>query len=151
MKKCWTLLLLCSFTTWAQKLTPSQEPVFSERSVLIEETIFGSVAGGVGGLLGFYITKGFADLFGKKYNPGTTYWNGFNYELNTPGFYGGVAGITLGSTIGVYVTGQSEEENGSFWATLGGAGAGLALALPLAEIIGTGADRSFWAYIPVVT
>jgi len=80
------------------------KPPLSVRRI-VGEILAGGVGGVVVGVASFYATFAL-DLPGGKCNPAVVYVAGI--------------GLTLGSSIGVYVVGNIGNETGSFLATLGG-------------------------------
>jgi len=125
--------------------------VFNDKSLHLREYGFGVLGGVVTGALGFYIGSGLESAIqGKNAKNGTLEFTGIRYDHFHGAFYGGGAGLWLGSALTAYFVGAIDEEDGStFWTLFGGA-ASTAAAMGLASALGVN-DRIDWpAFLPLV-
>jgi hypothetical protein len=131
--------------------TPSLR-VFNDQTLALKEYGFGALGGVVSGALCFYIGSGLESAFmGSRAKNGTLEFTGIRYDHFHGAFYGGAAGLWLGSALTAYFVGAVDEEDGSTLWTLVGGATTTALAMGVASALGAN-DRIDWpALIPLAT
>lgn len=131
---------------------PSSRALFQDYSLVSQQYLFGVAAQAVAGALGFFIGSGLETaLVGEEEaHQGTLSFTGIRYDNFYGAFWGGTIGGFLGSSMAVYFTGQSNEEDGGyFWTLVGTALAGSG-ALYLADLMGVEEEVDWKPFIPLL-
>lgn len=113
-----------------------------------------SIAGqAVAGALGFYVGSGIetAIMGEEDARHGWLSFTAIRYDNFSGAFWGGVTAGLLGSAFTSYFVGQIDEEDGSIFWTLVGAGAAGAGALYIASALGANDHQDWPAFIPLLT
>ncbi len=139
--------------------TVAQEPVrqpqdfriFRDPPLLGREYGFGMAGSVVAGALGFYIGSGIESaIYSSKARKGTLTFTGIRYDNYFGAFWGGSAGILLGSALTTYFVGQTDEEDGGFWPTILGTAVTTSGALALASWMGVKDEIGIAPFIPLL-
>jgi hypothetical protein len=113
---------------------------------------FGILGSVVAGTLCFYIGSGIetAIVGERRAHKGTLTFTGIRYDNYKGAFWGGATGMVLGSALTTYFTGQTDEEDGGFLATLAGTTAAAAGAFYLASLMGVNDDIDWKPFMPLL-
>jgi len=124
--------------------------LFNDPGLATREYGFGVVGGVVAGSLGFFIGSGLESaIFGNRAKNGTLEFTGIRYDNFHGSFYGGSAGIWLGSALTAYFVGEVDEEKGSVLLTLLGGAATTAASYALASAMGVHDEAGLLPFIPL--
>jgi hypothetical protein len=144
----------------ADILAPQAEPVrakqdlrlFNDPPLIGREYGFSILGSVVAGTLSFYIGSGIetAIVGERRAHKGTLSFTGIRYDNFKGAFWGGSAGMVLGSALTAYFTGQTDEEDGGFFATLAGTTAAAAGAFYLASLMGVNDDVDWKPFMPLL-
>lgn len=140
----------------AKAATPERQPqdlrLFNDPPLIAREYGLGILGSLVAGTLGFYIGSGLetAIVGESKAHKGTLAFTGIRYDNFQGAFWGGATGLVLGSALTTYFTGQTDEENGGFFATLLGTTAAAAGAFWAASLIGVNDDIDWKPFLPLL-
>lgn len=96
---------------------------------IIRQSLVGVPTGLIGGVIGFFVGAS---------GPWWSVSSHFGEERMGCMILGAIIGYALGSPIGVYLAGSSDNQKGSFWATLGGSVLGFGLFFVGALVIQLG-------------
>lgn len=126
--------------------------LFNDPPLIAKEYGFGILGSVVAGALGFYIGSGIetAIVGESKAHKGTLTFTGIRYDNFKGAFWGGASGMVLGSALTTYFVGQTDEENGGFFATLAGTAAAAGGALYVAHLIGVNDDIDWKPFVPLL-
>jgi hypothetical protein len=126
-------------------------PVFYDKSLMLQQYGFGVAANLVAGALGFFIGSGIESaIYDDRAAQGTLKWSGVRYDHLHGAFYGSSAGVLLGSAMTVYFVGETDEEHGSFWATLAAGAVTTWAAYAVADLMGVQEKVSFAHFAPLL-
>jgi hypothetical protein len=116
------------------------------------EYLFGVVGQTVAGALGFFIGSAIETAIAgdEDAHKGTLSFTGIRYDNFYGAFWGGTLGGLAGSSLAVYFTGQSDEEDGGFWWTTIGTAAAGAGGLYVAHLMGVNDDVDWKPFIPLL-
>ncbi len=130
---------------------PQDFRIFRDPPLLLREYGFGMAGSIVAGALSFYIGSGIESaIYSSAAHKGTLTFTGIRYDNYFGAFYGGSAGILLGSALTTYFVGQTDEEDGGFWPTLLGAAVTTSGALALASWMGVNDEIGMVPFIPLL-
>ncbi len=131
---------------------PQDLRLFNDPPLIGREYGFGILGSVVAGTLCFYIGSGIetAIVGERRAHKGTLTFTGIRYDNFKGAFWGGSAGMILGSALTTYFTGQTDEEDGGFFATLAGTTAAAAGAFYLASAMGVNDDIDWKPFIPLL-
>lgn len=131
---------------------PQDLRLFNDRPLIAREYGFGILGSIVAGTLCFYIGSGLETaIVGEgKAHQGTLSFTGIRYDNFKGAFWGGSTGLILGSALTTYFTGQTDEENGGFFATLLGTTAAAAGSFYLAGLMGVNDDVDWKPFLPLL-
>lgn len=136
----------------AAAVQPSSRALFQDYTLVSQQYVFGVVAQAVAGALGFFIGSGLETAIAgeEEAHQGTLSFTGIRYDNFYGAFWGGTIGGFMGSSLAVYFTGQSNEEDGGyFWTLFGTALAGTG-ALYLADLMGVEEEVDWKPFIPLL-
>ncbi len=126
-------------------------PVFYDRSLMLNQYGIGVLSGMLAGTLGFYIGNAFeGGIFGKRSQKGYLGFTGIRYDHKRGPFWGGGAGLLVGSSLAVFFVGDMDEEQGGIWWTLAGGAMSSAAALVLADMAGVQEKRGMLPFLPLL-
>jgi hypothetical protein len=126
-------------------------PVFHDRPLLLKQYGYGVLGSVLAGALGFYIGNAFEGaIFGGDSHKGYLSFSGIRYEHQRGPFWGGGAGVLLGSGLTVFFMGDADEEEGSVWWTMAGGTLTTAAAFYLADVAKVQTKRSMVPFIPLL-
>jgi hypothetical protein len=140
----------------AAKAEPVRAPqdlrLFNDPPLIGREYGFAILGSVVAGTLGFYIGSGIetAIVGDRRAHKGTLSFTGIRYDNFKGAFWGGASGMVLGSALTTYFTGQTDEEDGGFFATLAGTTAAAAGAFYLASVMGVNDDIDWKPFMPLL-
>lgn len=136
----------------APKRAPQDLTLFNDPPLIGREYGFGLLGSVVAGTLCFYIGSGIetAIVGERRAHKGTLAFTGIRYDNFKGAFWGGSAGMVLGSALTTYFTGQVDEEDGGFFATLAGTTAAAAGAFYLASLMGVNDDIDWKPFLPLI-
>ena len=125
--------------------------LFYDRPLLAKQYTYGTVASILGGAIGFYLGNAVEGTFWEGDSAkGYLSFTGIRYSYLTGAFWGGGAGILFGSSLTVFLMGDSDEEEGSYlWTFLGGT-LTTAAGFAMADLIGVQEKESLWPFIPLI-
>lgn len=131
---------------------PASRAVFQDYTLVAQQYAFGVVAHAVAGALGFFIGSGIETaLVGEEEaHQGTLSFTGIRYDNFSGAFWGASIGSFAGSSLAVYFTGQSNEEDGSYFWTLFGTALAGSGALYLADLMGVEDEVDWKPFIPLL-
>lgn len=131
---------------------PTSRRLFTDYGLAGREYIFGVVGQTVAGALGFFIGSAIETAIAgeEEAHKGTLSFTGIRYDNYYGAFWGGAMGGLAGSTLAVYFTGQSDEEDGSFWWTMVGTATAGAGALYAAHLMGVNDDVDWKPFLPLL-
>ncbi len=130
---------------------PQDFRIFRDPPLLLREYGFGMAGSLVAGALSFYIGSGIESaIYSSAARKGTLTFTGIRYDNYFGAFWGGSAGLLLGSALTTYFVGQTDEEDGGFWPTLLGTAVTTSGALALASWMGVKDDISMVPFIPLL-
>lgn len=130
----------------------TSRPIFKDFPLVAREYLFGAVGQTVAGALGFFIGSAIETAFAgeEDAHKGTLSFTGIRYDNFYGAFWGATTSGFLGSTLAVYFTGQSDEEDGGFaWTLLGTSLAG-AGALYTAHLMGVNDEVDWKPFLPLL-
>jgi hypothetical protein len=132
--------------------TPPDLRLFNDPPLIGREYGFSILGSAVAGTLCFYIGSGIetAIVGERRAHKGTLSFTGIRYDNFKGAFWGGSAGMVLGSALTTYFTGQTDEEDGGFFATLAGTTAAAAGAFYLASLMGVNDDIDWKPFMPLL-
>lgn len=126
-------------------------PVFYDRSLMVNQYGIGILSGMLAGTIGFYIGNAFeGGIFGSRSHKGYLGFTGIRYEHKRGPFWGGGAGLLVGSSLAVFFVGDMDEEQGSVWWTLAGGAVTSAAAFALADMAGVQEKRGMLPFLPLL-
>jgi hypothetical protein len=133
--------------TWAAP----DNAMFYDKPLMLRQYGYGALASLVAGSLGFYIGNAFEGaIFGSRSHKGYLSFTGIRYRHKRGPFWGGGAGVYLGSALTVFFVGDSDEEPGSVLATLAGGALTTTAAFMLADAAGVQEKRGLTPFIPLL-
>lgn len=126
-------------------------PVFYDRPLMLRQYGVGVLSGLLAGALGFYIGNAFEGaIFGSRSQKGYLSFTGIRYEHKRGPFWGGGAGLFVGSSLAVFFVGDMDEEQGSVLWTMAGGALTTAAAFALADAAGVQRERGMLAFVPLL-
>ena len=132
-------------------LKSAVNPVFYDRPLMLNQYGFGVLSGMLVGTLGFYIGNAFEGaIFGRRSHKGYLGFTGIRYEHKRGPFWGGGAGLLVGSSLAVFFVGDMDEEQGSVWWTVAGGAVSSAAAFALADMAGVQEKRGMLPFVPLL-
>lgn len=131
---------------------PPDQRLFPDASLVAREYLFGVVGQTVAGALGFFIGSAIETAIAgeEEAHKGTLSFKGIRYDNFYGAFWGGTVGGLMGSSLTVYFTGQSDEEDGGFLWTLTGTALAGAGALYAAHLMGVNDDVDWKPFLPLL-
>ena len=131
---------------------PLDPRLFNDATLVGKEYGFGCLFSVVAGTLGFFIGSGIETAIqGENHaHKGTLSFTGIRYDNFQGAFWGGATGMITGSALATYFTGQLDEEDGGFFATLAGTTAAAAGAFYLASLMGVNDEIDWKPFLPLV-
>jgi len=126
-------------------------PIFYDRPLMMRQYGYGVLSTIVAGSLGFYIGNAFEGaIFGADSHKGYLSFTGIRYRHKRGPFWGGGAGLWVGSSLAVFFTGDMDEEQGNVFWTLAGGAVSSAAAFALADAAGVQEKRGMLAFVPLL-
>jgi hypothetical protein len=126
-------------------------PMFYDRPLMLRQYGYGVLATFLAGSLGFYIGNAFEGaIFGGNSQKGYLSFTGIRYDHKRGPFWGGGAGLFVGSSLAVFFVGDMDEEQGSVLWTMAGGALTSAAALALADVAGVQEKRGMLAFVPLL-
>ncbi|HLP42788.1 MAG TPA: hypothetical protein VK465_14860, partial [Fibrobacteria bacterium] len=124
---------------------PASRALINDWPLAARQYGFGIAGQAVAGALGFFIGSAIETAFEGEDNAhkGTLSFSEIRYDNFHGAFWGASMAGMLGSSLTVYFTGQSDEEDGGFFCTMVGAGLAGAGALYVAHLMGVN-DEPDW-------
>ncbi len=126
-------------------------PLLYDKPLLARQYGVGVLSGFVAGAIGFYIGNAFEGaIFGSRSQKGYLSFTGIRYSHRRGPAWGGGSGILLGTTLGTFFTGETDEEQGSILWTVAGASLGTVAAFYLADAAGVQESRGMLPFLPLL-
>lgn len=131
---------------------PPSRALFPDASLAAREYVFGILGQTLAGALGFFIGSAIETAISgeDEAHKGTLSFTGIRYDNFYGAFWGGSMGALMGSSLTVYFTGQSDEEDGGLFWTLTGTALAGAGALYAAHLMGVNDDVDWKPFLPLL-
>ena len=131
---------------------PSSRALFQDYGLVSQQYLFGVAAQVVAGTLGFFIGSGLETAISgeEEAHQGTLSFTGIRYDNFYGAFWGASIGGFVGSSLAIYFTGQSNEEDGGYFWTLFGTALAGSGALYLADLMGVEDEVDWKPFIPLL-
>lgn len=131
---------------------PPNRALFPDVSLAAREYVFGALGQTVAGALGFFIGSAIETAIAgdEDAHKGTLSFTGIRYDNFYGAFWGGTMGALMGSSLTVYFTGQSDEEDGGLFWTMAGTALAGAGALYGAHLLGVNDDVDWKPFLPLL-